>query len=133
MADGDPTTDINIVDVTMSRLRRKLKPHNIAIVTAHRLGYRLAEIPGCGFANSLPTMARMLLPSHTTRRPDRRREGRCVNYNALPVVTAGRGVKKLGRGSPIFLPQSPNQSKSARPRRPGGCEAMPSDRQGLDV
>jgi DNA-binding response OmpR family regulator len=39
--DDDPTTAIKIVDVVIGRLRRKLDPFNIKIVTVWSLGYRL--------------------------------------------------------------------------------------------
>jgi DNA-binding response OmpR family regulator len=41
--DGNPTSQIKTIDVVVSRMRRKLVPHSIAIVTVHGLGFRLAE------------------------------------------------------------------------------------------
>jgi hypothetical protein len=43
MADGDPVTGNKIIDVVISRLRRKLAPHSIKIATIWGLGFRLAE------------------------------------------------------------------------------------------
>jgi DNA-binding winged helix-turn-helix (wHTH) protein len=40
---GDPVSNIKIVDVVICRLRRKLRPHNIAIVTIHGQGFQLAK------------------------------------------------------------------------------------------
>jgi hypothetical protein len=41
MSDGDPVTGIKIIDVVVGRLRRKLKPHGIAIATIYGLGFQL--------------------------------------------------------------------------------------------
>ena len=42
IADGEPATGANIVDVVIGRLRRKLKSHDIEIATIYGLDFRLA-------------------------------------------------------------------------------------------
>src|SRR5262249_25099731 len=42
-AAGTPVSRIKIIDVVVSRMRRKLAPHGIEIVTVHGLGFGLAE------------------------------------------------------------------------------------------
>jgi uroporphyrinogen-III synthase len=41
----DPTTDPHLVDVTMARLRRRLEPTGLRLVTVPRRGYRLEGLP----------------------------------------------------------------------------------------
>jgi hypothetical protein len=41
--DGKPVTNIKIVDVMLTRLRRKLAPHGVKIGNIYGVGYRLPE------------------------------------------------------------------------------------------
>jgi DNA-binding response OmpR family regulator len=42
-SDGKPTTGVKIVDVVISRLRRKLAPHGVELNTVYGQGVRLAD------------------------------------------------------------------------------------------
>jgi DNA-binding winged helix-turn-helix (wHTH) protein len=41
--DGNPVSKTKIIDVVVSRMRRKLAPHGLAIVTIYGLGFKLGE------------------------------------------------------------------------------------------
>jgi hypothetical protein len=42
-ADGTPVSRINVIDVIIYNMRRKLAPHDLKIVAVHGLGFKLAE------------------------------------------------------------------------------------------
>lgn len=42
-ADGTPVSRINVIDVIVYNMRRKLAPHDLKIVTVHGLGFKLVE------------------------------------------------------------------------------------------
>jgi len=41
--DGNPVSKTKIIDVIISRIRRKLAPHDIAIITIYGLGFKLGD------------------------------------------------------------------------------------------
>jgi hypothetical protein len=63
--DDPPTTGIGIVDVIVSRVRQKLAPHGIKLLTVHGLGYRFAEDARSKILQTLTAHGAGIVPTTT--------------------------------------------------------------------